>query len=189
MRQLSHYVRLERDKGNAKRWVRMVCTHEAVAEASGASLRSCRTRWQGSRRSSRLCQGLVTPLWLRARDLTAVVQGAGEQAVLPSDSARLPFGFRSDWLKYVARGWRAEPLLSLRIKKVWKTHVVLSDEHARRYAAATVKSNYKQLEGGAGLRVAIVPSAVDLRPGAATVGSTICGWPCCQSRTASWAVQ
>lgn len=41
----------------------------------------------------------------------------------------------------------------------------MSDESARRYAAVTIKSNYTQLEGGAGLRLGIVPAAANLRPG------------------------
>lgn len=97
--------------------------------------------------------------------LDAVVQDAGEKAVLLPDGAGRPFHFQSDWLKCAARGQRAEHQLGHRITKVWKTDIFLSDTQARRYAAATVKSNYNQLEGGPGLRIGIVPAAVDLTPG------------------------
>ena len=48
---------------------------------------------------------------------------------------------------------------------MWKTDLFLSAEDTWRYVAATVKSNWKQLEAGPGLRVGIVPEAPDLRPG------------------------
>lgn len=41
----------------------------------------------------------------------------------------------------------------------------MSDQDELRYAAATITSNHKLLEEGAGLRVGIVPSAVDLKAG------------------------
>jgi hypothetical protein len=48
---------------------------------------------------------------------------------------------------------------------VWKTDLFLSIEGASGYAASTIKSNWKQLEDGPGLRIGIVPEAADLRPG------------------------
>jgi len=55
--------------------------------------------------------------------------------------------------------------LASRIKKVWKTDIFLSSTEKLRFAAATIKSNWHHLEDGPGLRVAVVPQAVDLAPG------------------------
>jgi hypothetical protein len=63
------------------------------------------------------------------------------------------------------RGQAAEEHLSARIRKVWKTDLFLGVEGSYRYAAATVKSNWAQLEDGPGLRVGVVPEASDLTPG------------------------
>ncbi|RUL87820.1 hypothetical protein TsocGM_10710 [Tautonia sociabilis] len=46
-----------------------------------------------------------------------------------------------------------------RIQKIWKTDLFLSTQEDQRYFAATVKSNYSQLEGGRGLRIGIVPES------------------------------
>lgn len=64
-----------------------------------------------------------------------------------------------------ARGVAAEPDLRPRIRKVWKTDLFLGVEDVWGYAATTIKSNWKQLEDGAGLRIGIVPEAADLAPG------------------------
>lgn len=58
-----------------------------------------------------------------------------------------------------ARGSQAEPILAERIRKIWKTDLFLSAEGEARHFAATVKSNFAQLEGGAGLRIGIVPES------------------------------
>lgn len=55
--------------------------------------------------------------------------------------------------------------MAKRIKKVWKTDIFLGIQGKQKYAAATIKSNWHQLEDGAGLRVAIVPEARDLKSG------------------------
>ena len=97
--------------------------------------------------------------------LDAVVENAGEEAVLLPDSQGRPYRFASDWLKHAAEGQRAEDLLGERIRKVWKSDIFVSDENARRYTAVTIKSNHHLLEGGPGLRMGVVPAATDLRPG------------------------
>jgi hypothetical protein len=169
MRQLSHYARLERDKGmrgDGFEW----SVHEAIAggewrvtEIIAEALTRVSPKFKSASGTSSLLFGYERAKYLGFLD--AVVQDAGEQAVLLPDSAGRPFRFQSDWLKHAALGAQSEVRLGHRIKKVWKTDIFLSDENARRYAAATVKSNHQQLEGGPGLRLAIVPAAVDLRPG------------------------
>lgn len=169
MRQLSHYARLERDKGmrgDGFEWA----VHEAIAggewrvtEIIADALARVSPKFKGASGTSSLLFGYERAKYLGFLD--AVVQDAGEHAVLLPDGRGHPFRFRSDWLKHAAKGARSEEQLGHRIIKVWKTDIFLSDEHARRYAAATVKSNHKQLEGGPGLRLGIVPAATDLRPG------------------------
>jgi hypothetical protein len=103
----------------------------------------------------------------RARHLgfaDAVVSNASGDAVLLPDGSGRPFAFGS-WVPIAARGVAAEPRLGTRIKKVWKTDLFLSGPEKSRFAAATIKSNWHQLEDGNGLRLAIVPQAVDLSPG------------------------
>ncbi len=58
-----------------------------------------------------------------------------------------------------AKGQAAEPELTERIRKIWKTDLFLSCTGDDRYFAATVKSQYSQLEGGRGLRIGIVPES------------------------------
>jgi hypothetical protein len=48
-----------------------------------------------------------------------------------------------------------------RIRKIWKTDLFLGTEAEDRHLAATIKSNFSQLEGGAGLRIGIVPESTD----------------------------
>jgi hypothetical protein len=103
----------------------------------------------------------------RARHLgftEAVVNNASGDAVLLPDGSGRPFAFGS-WVPIAAGGVAAEPQLRERIKKVWKTDLFLSSTEKARFAAATIKSNWHQLEDGNGLRVAIVPQAVDLPAG------------------------
>ena len=170
MRQLSHYARLERDKGmrgDGFEWA----VHEAIAGGeplvtelvADALGRTSPKVFRGSSGTSSLLFGYERAKYLGF--LEAVVENAGEEAVLLPDSQGRPYRFASDWLKHAARGANAEAILGERIKKIWKTDVFLSDENARRYAAATIKSNHVHLEGGPGLRVAIVPAATNLRPG------------------------
>ncbi|MCA5893476.1 hypothetical protein LEP48_08935 [Isoptericola sp. NEAU-Y5] len=170
MRQMSHYARLERDKGmrgDGFEWA----VHEAIAGeeprvteiVADALARTSPKVFKGSSGTTSLLFGYERAKYLGF--LEAVVQDAGEQAVLLPDSQGRPYRFGSDWLRHAARGAGSESMLGHRIRKVWKSDAFLSNEHARRYAAATIKSNHHQLEGGPGLRVGIVPAAKDLSPG------------------------
>lgn len=125
------------------------------------------------RLSPRAYKGMTAPTSLlfgyeRAKYLgflDAVVDDAGGDAVLlPDGNQGRPFYF-GPWVTVAAKGQRAEKLLKPRIEKVWKTDLFLSASDSWRYVAATVKSNWRQLEPGPGLRVGIVPEAADLRPG------------------------
>jgi hypothetical protein len=61
-----------------------------------------------------------------------------------------------------AQGQAAEPHLAPRIKKIWKTDIFLSAVDDPRHFATTIKSNVELLEGGAGLRIGIVPESAQL---------------------------
>lgn len=169
LRQLSHYARLERDKGqrgDGFEWA----VHEAiigreplVIEPVADALSRVSPRFKNASMTSSLMFGHEREKYLGFLD--SVVDSAGEDAVLLPDGQGHPFRFQSDWLRVAARGIVGEPLLGHRIKKVWKTDLFISDEHARRYTAATVKSNPGLLEGGAGLRLGIVPASTAVRAG------------------------
>ena len=168
-RQLAKLARLHRDKGSRGdgfEWA----VHEAivggeprVVELVGEALKKV---------SPRSFADLDRPTSLmfgheRARHLgftDAVVNNASGDAVLLPDGSGHPFAFGS-WVPVAARGVAGEPQLRERIKKVWKTDLFLSSAQKTRFAAATIKSNWHQLEDGNGLRVAIVPQAVDLSAG------------------------
>jgi hypothetical protein len=97
--------------------------------------------------------------------LDAIVENADAEAVLLPDGRGRPFYFDGPWMKLAAKGKVAEPSLGSRIRRVWKTDLFLSDEVRHRHVAATIKSNWKLLEGGPGLRLGIVPEATDLAAG------------------------
>ncbi|WP_409073438.1 hypothetical protein [Micromonospora chalcea] len=168
-RQLSKVARLHRDKGargDGFEWA----VHEAIV---GGEPRITELVSDALRRlSPKSFAGLEAPASLmfgheRARHLgftEAVVNNASGDAVLLPDGSGRPFVFGS-WVPIAARGVAGEPDLRDRIKKVWKTDLFLSGADKKRFAAATVKSNWHHLEDGKGLRVAIVPQAVDLNPG------------------------
>lgn len=169
MRQLSNYARLERDKGqrgDGFEWA----VHEAIAggeprvvEPLAHTLTKVSPKYKGAQFTSSLMFGQERARYLGFLD--SVVQDAGDEAILLPDGQGRPFRFTSDWLRLAARGHTSEPLLGHRITKVWKTDLFISDQDARRYTAATVKSNPKMLEGGPGLRVGIVPSSPEYAPG------------------------
>jgi hypothetical protein len=96
--------------------------------------------------------------------LDAVIENAGDAAVLLPDGQGHPFAF-DKWVTVAARGVHAEPDLRARIKQVWKTDLFISTQADARWIAASVKSNWKQLEGGRGLRMGIVPEHRDLPAG------------------------
>ncbi len=91
--------------------------------------------------------------------LNAIVDEAGgnDAYLLPQGSGR-PFQFARH-IPTAAQGKVAEPILPDRIKQIWKTDLFLSTINDRRNLAATIKSNYMQLEGGRGLRIGIVPES------------------------------
>ena len=169
MRQLSNYARLERDKGqrgDGFEWA----VHEAilgkeptVVEPLAHTLTKVSPKYRNAEFTSSLMFGQE-----RARHLgflDSVVQDAGADAVLLPDGVGKPYRFTSDWLRLAAQGSSSEPYLGHRITKIWKTDLFISDQNARRYTAATVKSNPELLEGGAGLRIGIVPASTRFPPG------------------------
>lgn len=168
-RQLSKMARLHRDKGargDGFEWA----VHEAIM--GGEQKVTEYVAHALAKTSPKSFKGISRPTSLmfgheRARHLgftEAVVNNAAGGAVLLPDGQGRPFAFDS-WVPIAARGVHAEPQLAARIKKVWKTDLFLSGESRDRFAAATIKSNWHQLEDGKGLRVAIVPQARDLKPG------------------------
>jgi hypothetical protein len=170
MRQLAKFARLDRDKGmrgDGFEWA----VHEAViggeprvAELlAGVLPRLSPRAFKGMSAATSLLFGYERAKYLGFLD--AVVENAGGDAVLlPDGNQGRPFYF-GPWVTLAAQGQRAEAQLKPRIQKVWKTDLFLSSADSWRYVAATVKSNWKQLEPGPGLRVGIVPEAEDLPRG------------------------
>lgn len=168
-RQLAHYARLERDKGqrgDGFEWA----VHEAilggeplVIEPVAFTLTKISPKFRGAHMTSSLMFGQERAKYLGFLD--SVVEQAGDDAVLLPDGQGHPFRFRSDWLRWAARGVDYEHMLGHRIRKVWKADLFISDQDARRYTAATVKSNPKLLEGGPGLRMGIVPASTQYPAG------------------------
>jgi hypothetical protein len=170
LRQLGRVVRLTRDKGmrgDGFEWA----VHEAILggepkvlePVSAAMAKASRTLKDGVPTS--LLFGYERAQYLGFLD--AVVEDAGDLAKLLPDGSGRPFAF-GNWVPIAARGKAAEAMLSElapRIQHVWKTDLFLTAEDSGRYAAATIKSNWRQLEDGKGLRIGVVPEAKDLRPG------------------------
>lgn len=161
MRQLAKIARLERDKGmrgDGFEWA----VHEAVLgkEPSvltplGEALRRA-SKYVKDAEPNSLLFGQERAKYLGFMD--AVVDDAGTNSYLLPQGSGKPFRF-GPWVSVAARGHTAEHLLNERIKKIWKTDLFLSAEGDPRYFAATVKSNFAQLEGGQGLRIGIVPES------------------------------
>ncbi|WP_162788699.1 hypothetical protein [Amycolatopsis albispora] len=168
LRQLAKVARLHRDKGmrgDGFEWA----VHEAIV---GGEWRVTERISEVLRRvSPKSFKSIETPTSLmfgheRSRYLgfaDAVVDNASGDAVLLPDGQGHPFTFGA-WVPIAAEGMVAEPRLRDRIKKVWKTDIFLSDGNKQRFAGATIKSNWHQLEDGKGLRIGIVPEATDLSP-------------------------
>jgi len=171
LRQLAKIARLDRDKGlrgDGFEWA----VHEAVvgreprvsdlvAEAVVKSSRYLRHDQPAS-----LLFGHERAQYLGFLD--AVIENAGERAVLLPDGRGHPYAF-GPWVALAALGQLAEGLLTSRIQQVWKTDIFLTTDHVAdeklRYVATTIKSNYEQLEAGRGLRLGIVPEAPGMPPG------------------------
>ena len=161
MRQLAKVARIDRDKGmrgDGFEWA----VHEAIL---GQERRVLDPLSQALSKASQFLKD-VEPTSLmsgqeRARYLgflDAVVDEAGTDAYLLPEGSGRPFKF-GPWVQTAAQGKLAEPRLPKRIKSIWKTHLFLSGIGNARNLAATVKSNFEQLEGGRGLRIGIVPES------------------------------
>lgn len=161
MRQLAKVVRLERDKGmrgDGFEWA----VHEAVLGKEPSVLNPL---GEALRRSSKYVKDAAPTSLLFGQErakylgfMDAVVDDAGTNSYLLPQGSGKPFRF-GPWVSVAAQGHTAEHLLNERIKKIWKTDLFLSAEGDPRYFAATVKSNFAQLEGGQGLRIGIVPES------------------------------
>lgn len=161
MRQLAKVARLERDKGmrgDGFEWA----VHEAVLGKEPSVLNPLS---EALRRASKYIKDAEPSSLLFGQErakylgfMEAVVDEAGTDSYLLPQGSGKPFRF-GPWVSVAARGHTAEPLLNDRIKKIWKTDLFLSAEGDPRYFAATVKSNFAQLEGGQGLRIGIVPES------------------------------
>jgi hypothetical protein len=164
MRQLAKVARLDRDKGmrgDGFEWA----VHEAIL---GKEPRVLDPLAYALKKASQFVKDAEpTSLMFgheRARYLgfmDAVVQDAGNDAYLLPEGSGRPFRF-GPWVATAAQGQAAEPHLAARIKKIWKTDIFLSAVDDPRYFAATVKSSAAQLEGGAGLRIGIVPESAQV---------------------------
>lgn len=161
MRQLAKIARLERDKGmkgDGFEWA----VHEAILgkEPSVLDLVS-----QALRRASKSVKDSEPTSILFGQErakylgfLDAIVDEAGNDSYLLPQGQGKPFNF-GPWVSVAARGKQAEEYLNERIKQVWKTDLFLSTEGDKKHLAATIKSNFAQLEGGKGLRIGIVPES------------------------------
>lgn len=169
LRQLAKYARLHRDKGargDGFEWA----VHEAlqggepkvVEPVLAAMSRASPRSFKSASSATSLMFGYERAKYLGFTD--AVVAGAADDALLLPDGSGRPFQF-GPWVAVAAQGKRAESQLRDRIKSVWKTDLFVSDDERLRHLAVTIKSNWHQLEGGRGLRLAVVPEAHDLRGG------------------------
>ena len=161
LRQLAKVIRLERDKGmrgDGFEWA----VHEAITGKEPMVIDPLATAIKkaspkmGSVDPTSLLFGYERAKYLGF--LKAVVQSAGYDPVLLPEGSGRPFQF-GPWVALAANGKAAEPQLNERIKQIWKTDLFVGGEGMEKYMAATVKSNYKLLEPGRGLRIGIVPES------------------------------
>lgn len=163
MRQLAKIARLERDKGmkgDGFEWA----VHEAILGKEPNVLEPIS---RGLRRASKYVKDSEPTSLMFGQErakylgfLDAVVDEAGTDSYLLPQGKGKPFNF-GPWVSVAAQGYTAEPMLQERIKKIWKTDLFLSTLDDKKHFAATVKSNFAQLEGGQGLRIGIVPESTD----------------------------
>ncbi len=161
MRQLSKVARIDRDlgmRGDGFEWA----VHEAVLgrehrvlDPLSAAL-SKASQFIKNPEPNSLMFGQERARYLGFLD--AVVDEAGTDAYLLPEGSGRPFKF-GPWVQTAARGKVAEADLPERIRAIWKTDLFLSGSGDPRYLAATVKSNFSQLESGKGLRIGIVPES------------------------------
>ncbi|WP_152608367.1 hypothetical protein [Aeromonas hydrophila] len=161
MRQLAKIARLERDKGmrgDGFEWA----VHEAILGKEPSVINPVSN---AMRRASKYVKDTEPTSLLFGQErakylgfLDAMVDEAGTDSYLLPQGSGKPFRF-GPWVQVAARGHTAESELNDRIKKIWKTDLFLSASDDPRYFAATIKSNFAQLEGGAGLRIGIVPES------------------------------
>lgn len=174
LRQLAKLTRIDRDKGmlgDGFEWA----VHEAIVGGEPlvvehvlqAMAKASKTLNTGDPPTS-LMFGHERAQYLGFLD--AVVENAGDAAVLLPDGSGRPFLF-GPWVNVAALGYVADVILPARIQKVWKTDLFLGTQDDWHYAAATVKSNWQQLEAGPGLRIGIVPEAADLKAGYKRLGN------------------
>lgn len=163
MRQLAKIARLERDKGmkgDGFEWA----VHEAILGKESTVVNPIAhalkrvSKYVKDAEPTSLMFGQERAKYLGFLD--AVVDEAGTNSYLLPQGKGKPFNF-GPWVSLAAQGYPAEPFLNERIKKVWKTDLFLSAIDDPKYFAATIKSNYMQLEGGQGLRIGIVPESVE----------------------------
>jgi hypothetical protein len=167
LRQLAKVARLDRDKGmrgDGFEWA----IHEAI---SGKEATVCDPISQALRKASRNVSGEDPSSLLFGHErakylgfLDAVVDAAKDEAVILPDGRGHPYAF-GPWVAIAAKGKAGEPELGVRIQQIWKTDLFLTDRLGIRYAAATIKSNFRQLEGGRGLRLGIVPEHKNFKSG------------------------
>ena len=161
MSQLQKIARLESDKGmrgDGFEWA----VHEAILGKEPSVINPVS---HAMRRASKYVKDSEPTSLLFGQErakylgfLDAVVDEAGTDSYLLPQGSGKPFRF-GPWVQIAARGHTAEAELNNRIKKIWKTDLFLSASDDPRYFAATIKSNFAQLEGGAGLRIGIVPES------------------------------
>jgi hypothetical protein len=163
MRQLAKVVRMERDKGmrgDGFEWA----VHEAILGKESSVIQPISN---ALKRASKYVKDTEPTSLMFGQErakylgfLEAVVDEAGTDAYLLPQGKGKPFNF-GPWVSIAAQGYLAEDRLNERIKKIWKTDIFLSAVDDQRYFAATIKSNFAQLEGGQGLRIGIVPESTD----------------------------
>lgn len=161
MRPFAKMARLERDKGmrgDGFEWA----VHEAIMGREPSVIDPVS---DAMRRASRYVRDSAPNSILFGQErakflgfLDAVVDGAGTDSYLLPQGSGKPFRF-GPWVSIAAKGHIAENELNPRIKKIWKTDLFLSAEGDVRHFATTIKSNFAQIEGGAGLRIGIVPES------------------------------
>jgi len=161
MRQLAKVARIDRDKGmrgDGFEWA----VHEAIL---GGEIRVLDPLAAAMSKASRYTRDIEPTSVMFGQErsrylgfLDAVVDEAGTDAFLLPEGRGRPFHFGT-WVAEAAAGQSAEARLPGRIKSIWKTDLFLSGKGNPRHFAATVKSNFAQLEGGRGLRLGIVPES------------------------------